>query len=373
MRKVLVTGGSGFIGSHLVDRLVEKGYKVTIFDNLEKQVHPFGLPEYHNLKAKFIRGDVRKKNVFKDAVKNSDIVVHLAAAVGVGQSQYQIAKYVETNIQGTANLLDILVNEKHTVKKLLVASSMSIYGEGLYLCGKCGKVKPPLRDFAGCNKEKILWEPLCPYCRGSLKPVATTEDTPLMSNSIYAISKKEQEEMSLMIGKTYGIPVTALRFFNVYGPRQSLSNPYTGVAAIFLSRIKNGNPPVVYEDGLQTRDFIWVGDIVEACILSLEKEQANYQVFNVGSGIPISIVDIAKILIRLLGIKNLEPAITCKFRKGDIRHCYADTRKIKKIIGFEPKVPFEQGLKKLIRWSKTVKSEDRFAKASDELKKKGLI
>jgi len=377
--KILVTGGAGFIGSHLVDRLVRKGYRVSVFDNLEPQVHPDGLPGYHNLKAVFIRGDVRSRKELKAAVMSADVVIHFAAAVGVGQSQYQIAKYVETNIQGTANLLDILANEKHGIKKLVVASSMSIYGEGLYKCKKCGKVKPPLRNFNVPPPDSRIpgsnyWEPRCPHCKGRLKPVPTTEDTPLVSNSIYAVTKKEQEEMSLLIGKAYGIPVVALRFFNAYGPRQSLSNPYTGVAAIFLSRIKNNNPPVIYEDGLQTRDFIWVGDIADACILSMEKKEANYQVFNVGSGKPIAILDIAKTLIGMLGAEGrVYPDVTCRFRKGDVRHCYADTGKIRKMLGFEPKVSFEEGLKKLMDWSKKAKAEDRFAKAAGELEKRNLI
>ncbi len=369
MKKILVTGGAGFIGSHLVDKLVKRRYKVTIFDNLEPQVHPEGLPEYYNLKARFIRGDVRKRKQLKEVIADTDVVVHLSAAVGVGQSQYQIAKYVESNIQGTANLLDVLVNEKHRVKKLIVASSMSIYGEGLYECKKCGRVKPPLRDFSastesshftGKKQSEGYWEPKCPHCSGILRPVPTPEDTPLVSNSIYAVSKKEQEEMSLLIGKTYGIPVTALRFFNVYGPRQSLSNPYTGVSAIFLSRLKNHNPPVIYEDGLQSRDFIWVGDIVDACILSMESEKADYQIFNVGSGRPISILEIANILIKLLGVKDVQPEVTYKFRKGDVRHCYADTSKIEKMLGFKPKVPLNEGLKNLVAWSKTAKAEDKF-------------
>ncbi|MCM8777006.1 MAG: GDP-mannose 4,6-dehydratase [Candidatus Omnitrophica bacterium] len=373
MEKVLVTGGAGFIGSHLVDELVKKRhYKVTVFDNLEQQVHPDGLPEYYNIRAKFIRGDVRNKRQLKEVVIDSDIVVHLAAAVGVGQSQYQIAKYVDSNIQGTANLLDILANEKHNVKKLVIASSMSIYGEGLYECKKCGKVKPPLRNFK--DRNILNWETLCPDCKDVLKPVPTPEDTPLMSNSIYAITKKEQEEMSLLIGRTYGIPVVALRFFNVYGPRQSLSNPYTGVAAIFLSRIKNNKPPVIYEDGLQTRDFIWVGDIVNACLLSIEKEEANHQVFNVGTGNPVSILKVAETLIELLGKKGkVHPDVTYKFRKGDVRHCYADITRIKKILGFKPEISFEEGMKKLINWAKRAKAVDKFEKASQELKKKKLV
>ncbi|MCM8811019.1 MAG: NAD-dependent epimerase/dehydratase family protein, partial [Candidatus Omnitrophica bacterium] len=321
MEKVLVTGGCGFIGSHLVDKLLEKNYQVIVYDNLDKQVHPDGIPEYINLNSRYIFEDIRKKKELKKLIKEVDYIFHFAAKVGVGQSQYQIEEYVDVNIRGTANLLDILVNTKNNVKKLIVASSMSIYGEGLYKCEKCGDVKPELRDF---KEEKIdNWEPKCPFCSGEIKPVPTPETLPLKSNSIYAISKKEQEEMALLIGKTYKIPVVSLRFFNVYGPRQSLSNPYTGVCAIFLSRIKNNNPPVIFEDGLQTRDFIWVEDVVNACILSMEKEAANYEIFNVGSGKPISILEIANLLIKLLG-KDLKPDITFKFRKGDVRHCYAD-------------------------------------------------
>jgi len=372
MRKILVTGGAGFIGSHLVDELVKRGYRVTVFDNLQPQVHPHGLPGYFNLQSIFIRGDVRNRKAFKEVVCQSEAVIHLAAAVGVGQSQYKIAHYVENNIQGTANLLDILVNEKHRVKKLLVASSMSIYGEGLYECSRCGKVKPPLRqNLTGGEKNQDYWEPKCPYCQGKIKPVPTSEETPLLSNSIYAVTKKEQEEMALLIGRTYGLPTVALRFFNVYGPRQSLSNPYTGVSAIFLSRVKNNNPPVVYEDGKQTRDFIWVGDVVKACLLCLEKEKANYQVFNVGTGKPVAIVDMAQMIINLLK-KKVEPEVTYTFRKGDVRHCYADITKIKNLLGFQPQVSLQTGLKKLAGWAKRTKAMDRFEIAARELKEKGL-
>ena len=369
-----MTGGAGFIGSHLIDELIKKRYKVTVFDNLESQVHSEGFPEHFNLRAKFIRGDVRKKRELKEVIKDIDVIVHFAAAVGVGQSQYQISKYVESNIQGTANLLDVLVNEKHNVKKLLIASSMSIYCEGLYECKKCGKIKPPLRSFTKTMKSHDNWEPRCPACKSVLRPLPTPEETPLVSNSMYAISKKEQEEMSMLIGKTYGIPVVALRFFNVYGPRQSLSNPYTGVAAIFLSRIKNNNPPVIYEDGLQSRDFIWVGDIVKACMLSIEKDAANYQVFNVGSGKPVSVKKVAEKLIKLLGKEGkVKPDITYNFRKGDVRHCYADITKIKKRLGFKPETSFDKGMQQLINWSKRAKAVDRFDKASLELKAKKLI
>jgi dTDP-L-rhamnose 4-epimerase len=370
MKKVLVTGGAGFIGSHLVDELVKRNYEVIVIDSIDKQVHTDGIPDYINLKARYIFEDIRKKKILEEIVKEVDYIFHFAAKVGVGQSQYQIREYVDVNITGTANLLDILVNKKNNVKKLIVASSMSIYGEGLYKCEKCGNVKPELRNF---KEEKIDdWEPKCPFCNGNITPVPTPENLQIIPNSIYAITKKEQEEMSLLIGKTYNIPVISLRFFNVYGPRQSLSNPYTGVCAIFLSRIKNDKPPVIFEDGLQTRDFIWVGDIVKACILSMEKESANYEIFNVGSGKPISIVEIANLLIKLLG-KDLKPEITYKFRKGDVRHCYADISKIKEKTGFEPETTLEEGLKKLIEWAKERKAVDKFEKAQQELKKKGLV
>ncbi|MCM8802240.1 MAG: SDR family NAD(P)-dependent oxidoreductase, partial [Candidatus Omnitrophica bacterium] len=278
MEKVLVTGGCGFIGSHLVDKLIEKNYQVTVLDNLDKQVHPEGIPEYINLNARYIFEDIRKKKELKKLIKEVDYIFHFAAKVGVGQSQYKIEEYIDVNIRGTANLLDLIVNTKNHVKKIIVASSMSIYGEGLYKCEKCGNVKPEIRDFEDGNIYD--WEPKCPFCKGEIKPTPTPETLNLKSNSIYAISKKEQEEISLLIGKTYKIPVVSLRFFNVYGPRQTLSNPYTGVCAIFLSRIKNNNPPVIFEDGLQTRDFIWVEDVVDACILSMEKDTANYEIFN---------------------------------------------------------------------------------------------
>src|SRR3989338_3111341 len=314
-KNILVTGGAGFIGSHVVDELVIRGHDVTIFDNLDEQVHVNGIiPKYLNKNARFIKCDVRDYESLKKIITNGiEIVFHQAACVGVGQSQYQIKKYVDVNIGGTANLLDILANSNHSVQKLIVAASMSGYGEGLFTCERCGTVKGHLRD------EKKLaagdWNNYCSQCLGLLKPLATTEDTPLVCNSIYAITKKVQEEMVLNYGKTYNLPVVALRYFNVYGPRQSLSNPYTGVAAIFISRIKNNNPPVIYEDGLQTRDFVSVRDIVQANILALEKEEANYEVFNVGMQNPLTILSIAEKLTSLMK-SDLKPHVMCHFRKG---------------------------------------------------------
>ncbi|HOK79331.1 MAG TPA: SDR family NAD(P)-dependent oxidoreductase [bacterium] len=374
MKKVLITGGAGFIGSHLCDALIEKGYKVTIFDSLDRQVHPEGkIPDYINKKANFVKGDVRNYEKFKDVLIFHDYVFHFAAAVGVGQSQYKISKYVDTNICGTANLLDILVNTKHRIKKVIVAASMSSYGEGMARCEKCGIFKPELRNISKSGKrDRKFWEIKCPKCRKIARPIPTTEQSPLSANSIYAISKKEQEEMSLLIGKTYGIPVVSLRFFNVFGPRQSLSNPYTGVTAIFISRIKNNNPPVVFEDGFQTRDFIWVGDVIKANILVLEQDRANYEIFNVGSGKPVTILEIARLLIRMAG-KSLQPIVTYNFRKGDVRHCFADIKKIKRMLGFKPEVSLKKGLTMLLDWSKQTDASDGFERALKELKEKKLV
>ncbi len=369
--KILVTGGAGFIGSFLVDALVKKGHKVTVFDNLEPQVHLKGkLPNYFNKKAKFIKGDVRKIDDVKKTIKNTKVIFHFAAAVGIGQSQYEIKKYVQTNIGGTANLLEILVNSKNKVKKVILAASMSEYGEGEYRCSSCGVLQPELRKISQLKRKD--WKLHCPICKKVLKPVGTRESAKLSINSIYAITKKTQEEMVLNIGKTYGIPAVALRFFNVYGPRQSLSNPYTGVMAIFLSRIKNNKAPIIYEDAKQSRDFISVHDIVRANILAMEKKEANYQIFNVGSGEAITVLEIAERLISATK-KSMKPEVTNKFRKGDIRHCFADIGKIKKFLGFQPKVNLKEGIEELVDWSRTVEAKDFFVQATKKLKDKNLI
>jgi len=368
---VLVTGGAGFIGSFIVDELIERGYKVKIFDNLDPQVHPGShLPDYLNREAEFIQGDIRDYEKLAKAVRRVEVIFHYAASVGVTQSQYEIKRYVEVNIGGTANLLDILVNERHNIKKLIVAASMSSYGEGNYRCDKCGIVRPPLRGKE--QMEKRDWELYCPNCKSKVEPVPTDEKARQNSNSIYAITKMAQEEMVLNIGKTYSIPSVALRLFNVYGPRQALSNPYTGVVAIFMSRIKNRRPPVIYEDGKQTRDFVSVHDIVQANMLALEKEEANYEVFNVGSGVARSIRGIAETLAKLCQV-DIVPEITEKFRKGDVRHCFSDISKIKDKLEFKPAISFEEGMKELIEWSDKESSVDKFEQAYGELKEKGLI
>lgn len=369
-KNILVTGGAGFIGSHLVDKLISSGYKVRIFDNLTPQVHQGKIPTYLNKKAEFIKGDVTKKEDLEKVLKDIDAIFHEAAVVGVGQSMYEIEHYTYNNTIGTAKLLDFLANNKHNVKRILVASSMSAYGEGLYKCKKCGFVRPPLRDDRQMSKKE--WELKCPNCKNILIPVLTPESEPFRCNSIYAITKQSQEDMVMIFGKAYGIPATALRCFNVYGPRQSLSNPYTGVAAIFLSRLKNDKPPVIYEDGLQTRDFISVYDIADANVICLENEKSFGKIFNLGTGNPIAIKQIAEILAKLLG-KNIAPEITEKFRSGDVRHCSADISLIKKTLGWSPKWSFEEGMNDLIKWGQKEEAKDLFDKASKELQEKGLI
>lgn len=369
--RVLVTGGAGFIGSHLVDTLLEKGYFVRVYDNLEPQVHgkSQNIPDYFNKEVELIKGDVRDREKLKKAINNIDVVFHLAASVGVAQSMYEIAKYTESNTMGGATLLDLIANEKHNIRKVVVASSMSVYGEGAYNCNNCGKAYPKIRSLEQFKRND--WEMKCPNCNVDVKPIPTDEDKPLFPTSIYAVSKRDHEEMFLIIGKAYQIPTVALRFFNVYGPRQALSNPYTGVAAIFSSRLMNDKPPIIFEDGYQARDFIHVSDIVQACILAIEKSEGDYQVFNVGTGRKLSVLDVANVLMDKLSFKG-EPQIVNRFREGDIRHCYADISLIEKVLGYGPKVKFEDGIIDLVNWVKLQKAEDKVNFAIDILDKKGL-
>ena len=368
--KILVTGGAGFIGSHLVDKLVEEGHEVVVLDNLDEQVHQGKKPDYLNKRAEYIFDDIRNEKVLIKAIEDVDIIFHQAAAVGVGQSMYEIKKYVDANTFGTAKLLDILVNTEHDVKKLIVASSMSIYGEGSYQCENCGVVYPKLRSEKQLKSRQ--WEMLCPECGKVAKPVPTREDKPLFPTSVYAITKRDQEEMCLTVGRAYGIPTVALRYFNVYGPRQSLNNPYTGVCAIFSSMIKNNNQPLIFEDGRQTRDFVSVHDIVQSDLLAMNNSSMDYDSFNVGTGKPTSILQIAEILMKLYGKHGLKPRIENRFRQGDIRHAYADISKISK-LGFKPKFDLESGMRELVGWGKLALATDKTEKAEKELYNKGLI
>ncbi len=367
---VLVTGGAGFIGSFLTDRLIESGYNVRIFDNLEAQVHRGKKPRYLNEKAEFIKGDVRDYAALAKALKEVDVVYHLAARVGVGQSNYEIKDYTDVNIGGTANLLDIIINKKMPVKKIVLAASMSSYGEGMYRCVHCGIIQPPLRQVAG--KTHKNWDVQCPTCGRILTPVPTTELANFTNNSIYSLTKAVQEQMVMHVGKMYKLPVVSLRFFNVYGPRQSLSNPYTGVAAIFVSRLKHNKPPVVYEDGQQTRDFVSVHDVVGALQSAAELKAGDFESFNIGSGKATTIAHIARTLATLLG-KDIQPNISQQFRKNDVKHCFADISKAKKLLRWAPQVSLDQGFGELIDWSESEAAEDLFEKAEQELKANALV
>ncbi|HET7185040.1 MAG TPA: NAD-dependent epimerase/dehydratase family protein [Terriglobales bacterium] len=368
-KKVLVTGGAGFLGSHMVDALLRRGDSVRVFDNLTPQVHPAGLPDYLPRDVDVLRGDMRDADRLRDAVRNVDVIFHLAAAVGVGQSMYEIAHYVGVNTQGTANLLQLLLDTKVKVEKLIVASSMSIYGEGRYLCSSCGEVAPPVR-----SQQQLLrkeWDTTCPRCDCTLTPLPTGESKPLQCSSIYSLSKRDQEEMALLFGRTYGLPVVAMRYFNIYGPRQALSNPYTGVAAIFASRLLNRRAPMVFEDGRQKRDFVSVHDVVQANLLAMEREQANGMALNVGSGEPVTIEQVAQVLA--IALDTVIPAeITGKYRAGDVRHCYADISAAGRVLGYKPKVRFAEGIRELVQWLREQPAEDRVAEATQQLGAYGL-
>ncbi|MDP3938098.1 MAG: SDR family NAD(P)-dependent oxidoreductase [Deltaproteobacteria bacterium] len=367
---VLVTGGAGFVGSHLVDALVAAGHRVRILDSLDPQVHPEGaLPDYLNSAAEFIRGDVREREAVREALRDVDAVVHLAAAVGVGQSMYDVARYVDVNSLGGALLLDLLANEKHTVGRMLVASSMSCYGEGKYACDACGPIFPKLRPAAQLAARD--WEMHCPACGKPARPVPTDEEKPLFPTSIYAITKRDHEEMFLSVGRAYGIKTTALRFFNIYGPRQALSNPYTGVAAIFSSRLLNGRPPLIFEDGRQSRDFIHVSDVVSAMQTALDADNVDGEVLNVGTGRALSVLELCGLLADKLG-SGEKPEIENRFREGDIRHCYADVEKIRRLLGWSPRIGFEEGVGDLVGWVRTQLASDAVPRAKEELERRGL-
>ena len=367
---ILVTGGAGFIGSHLTDALIERGHRVRVLDLLVPQVHGNGSPLHVNPEAEFIHGDVCDPQTVDRALKDVDAVFHQAAEVGVGQSMYEIDRYVRANDLGTGVLLQSLLGYKDHVRKLVVASSMSIYGEGAYQCPRCGVVYPQLRPSEQLNERR--WEVECPQCRLALEPAPTSEDKPLFPTSVYAITKQDQEQFCLVVGRTYRIPTVALRYFNVYGPRQALSNPYTGVCAIFSARLLNDQPPVIFEDGEQTRDFVHVSDIVQANLLALETDGADYQVVNIGTGVPTSVRQIAGLLAEGLG-KNISPEIVSRYREGDIRHCVADISRARQQIGYAPRVTLEQGIPELLAWVREQTPEDQVSKATAELETRQLV
>ncbi|MBV8083793.1 MAG: NAD-dependent epimerase/dehydratase family protein [Chloroflexi bacterium] len=371
--RILITGGAGFVGSHLADALLKAGYDVVVYDNLEPQVHGNGLtrPAYLNPDIQLLPADVRNADQLAGPVRRSDVVVHLAAMVGVGQSMYQIQRYTDVNTMGAATLLQLLAEDRGKVRKLLVASSMSIYGEGAYDCPACDPVAPRL--LAERQLMEGQWEAICPTCGAELQPCPTGEDKPLFPSSIYAINKRDHEEMFLAFGTAYRLPVVALRFFNIYGSRQALSNPYTGAAAIFCSRMMSGNAPLIYEDGRQLRDFVHVSDVVQACCLAIQRAEADGQVLNVGSGRALSINEVAAILAEELRWRG-GAEIAGRYRAGDIRHCYADIGRIQRLLGYHPRIQLEDGVHELVQWvARQSEIRDDVVTATAELAARGLV
>ncbi len=366
--QILITGGAGFIGSHLADDLLHRGHRVRALDNLSPQVHGEGTerPPSLNSEIDLVVGDIRDASCGRRALAGVDAVYHLAAAVGVGQSLYEIEQYTATNNLGTAVLLQEL--SRRPVQRLVVASSMSLYGEGLYRAADGTLVEHADRSLEQLRRAD--WEPR-DASGEPLTPVPTPETKAPALTSVYALSKFDQERLCLITGRAYGIPTVALRFFNVFGTRQALSNPYTGVLAIFASRLLNGNAPLIFEDGLQRRDFVSVYDIVRACGLALDAPLAAGKAINVGSGRSISVLEVGNLVRNALG-KDIEPEICGKYRVGDIRHCLADITLARDVLGYEPAVTLEDGLVELSEWLRDQAAEDRVAEASRELAARGL-
>lgn len=370
MARILITGGAGFIGSHLADLLLEQGYSVRILDSLAQQVHgeEQARPRYLAADVELIHGDIRNPVQVCRALEGVDSVVHLAAAVGVGQSMYQIADYVGINDLGTAVLLEALI--ANPVQRLVVASSMSIYGEGLARTPDGRLVEPEERSLDALKHHR--WEPEGPDGE-PLEPVPTPETKRPVLSSVYALNKFTQERLCLVFGRAYNVPTTALRFFNVYGTRQALSNPYTGVLAIFASRLLNGRPPMIFEDGRQRRDFVHVRDVARACLAALTRPEAAGEVLNVGSGVSITVEEVARAIAQAVGRPDLHPQVTGRYRAGDIRHCFADITRAQAILGYRPQEDFTAGVAELAEWLAGEVAIDRVDQATEELARRGLV
>lgn len=368
---VLVTGGAGFVGSHLVDALLSAGHRVRVLDSLEAQVHGGNqqAPDYLNPEAELVRGSVLDVDTVRRALDGIDVVLHQAALVGVGQSMYDIARYCQVNTGGAGVLLEEIVKRRGHIRKVVVASSMSIYGEGAYRTREGEPRYPRLRPRD--RLERGEWEMWDAASATVLEPMPTPETKPLHPTSVYAVTKRDQEELFLSVGYAYKIPTVALRYFNIYGERQALSNPYTGVAAIFGSRVLNGQAPAIFEDGAQSRDFVHVSDVVQANLLALESDRADYEPLNVGTGQPTTIRQVADAILDALG-RDLMPCVLGKFREGDIRHCYADISRARALLGYEPKVVFGQGMRRLIEWVRGQQAVDHFDQAHRQLVERGL-
>ena len=367
---VLVTGGAGFIGSHLVDGLLARGDRVRVLDNLLEQAHPSGEPRHVSKDAEFQLGDISDRGDVDAALEGVDVVYHLAGMVGNGQSMFDVRRYVDVNATGTATLLEAMAAHGG-IRRHVMASSMVVYGDGTYACPEHGRLPRVVRP-----EERLArgqWEPVCPACGAEVAPMATDEEHTLDPTSTYGISKLSQEQLALVLGRTFGIPTVALRFLNVYGSRQALANPYTGVAAIMTSRMLNGKPALIFEDGGQRRDLVHVGDVVRALMASADAtEAAWYQPFNIGTGRSNTILDIARLLCRTLG-KEIEPLLPGEYRQGDIRHCFADVSRARKLLGWEARTMLEDGVSELAAWAAGEAAEDLTDKANAELRELGII
>ncbi|GFP28014.1 NAD-dependent epimerase/dehydratase family protein [Candidatus Hakubella thermalkaliphila] len=365
--KVLVTGGAGMIGSHIVDLLLREGYEVKILDNLELPTHRNGMPDYIPKDAEFIKGDLTRKIDLVRALEGVAVIFHQSATGGFTP---QVSKYVIANSLGTARLFEVIRDRNLSIQKIIVASSVAVYGEGTYLCPEHGIFYPTMRSIA--QLEKRRWEVECPLCQRVSVPQPVKESKPVSPETVYSITKYDQERLALVLGKLYKIPTVALRYFVTYGPRQSIHNPYTGVCSIFATQIANNKAPLLFEDGLQTRDFVFVEDVARANLLVMKEKKADFKVFNVGSGKAIAIREVAETLINKLN-GDVQPLITNEFRPQDVRHIVADITDISQ-LGYSPSVSFEQGIDRYLEWiERQGKVEDYFSAAKEDLKKAGII
>jgi dTDP-L-rhamnose 4-epimerase len=374
-KNILITGGAGFIGSNLALKFIKEGFSVTVLDNLSPQIHGekgTDSPLFKSIegKVKFMHGSVTCKEDLLKSIENQNIIVHLAAETGTGQSMYEIQKYTDVNISGTALLLDILTNEKHSVQKILIASSRAIYGEGKYICTEHGAVYPVSRSEKDMKTGDFNVK--CPICGKNAECVATSEDSKIHPTSVYGISKQVQEQMTLLVGKSIGIPAVSLRYQNVYGPGQSLSNPYTGILSIFSTRIKNNNDIIVFEDGTESRDFVYINDAVDATFEAAVNENADNEIFNVGTGVSVDVMTVAQVLKEKYNSK-INIKVSGNFRLGDIRHNFADISKIQKRLNFTPKTDFRTGIEKFTEWVESQEIlKDNYEESIQEMKAKGL-
>jgi len=374
MKKILISGGAGFIGSKTCEKLYSLGYKLTVLDNLSKQIHGSNASESFMRirdKCNFIKGDVRKKSDWSKAIKDQDAIIHLASETGTGQSMYEVAKYHDVNIMGVSNMLDVLANQKHKIKKIVLSSSRAIYGEGKYKCVNNGIVYPKCRNDEDMMSGKF--ELISDDGKQILTPIATDENSHCIPQSVYAVNKLYQEQILMLMGSNLNIDTTCLRYQNVYGPGQSLINPYTGILSVFSTRILNNNDIEIYEDGEQSRDFIYIDDVVDATILALENKRSSGNIFNIGYGKSISVNEVASHLKSSFD-SEISLIVSGKFRKGDIRHNFADISKASSVLGFYPKINFEEGLKRFVNWVKSQKINiDKYEDSLRILKDKNMI